>query len=466
MTAKGANLRSVKRFARLAGVVVAITCVVAPAASAHPLGNFTVNRYSGLEIAPDEVVIRYALDVAEVPTFQELTRIDGDHDGTASRGELSSYAISKASFVLEGLQLFADGRRLTLHSAGADAELRMGQGGLRVLRLEAGFVASLPPGASQIEYRDANFTGIPGWKEISAIGVRGEGVKTSTVPLRSISDALRAYPASLLKHPPADAAASIRIGPGPNLVAPSTRTSDERRVATTRLLGSRFASLIERDLTAASILVALLLAFAFGTMHALGPGHGKTVMAAYLAGAHGGVRDAAVLGLAVSLMHTLSVIALGAATVVLTNLFSPAAIYPWLTLASGAIITVFGALLLARRVRRAGDHAHASSRELLTRRGLTAIALSGGLVPSPTAVVVLLGAVALRRVAFGVALVGAFSAGLAVALAVVGVMILRARAFAASRWETADRSIVPVLSSCVILTIGIFLTVRAALALA
>jgi len=460
------------RFVRLVCVVFAILIATAADASAHPLGNFTVNRFSGIEVSPRAVRVRYALDIAEVPTFQEFATIDSDRNNVASPSELSAYAQKKAAFVIDGVRIAIDGVTTARPALGdAAAALNKGQGGLQVLRLDITFWVPLPRTTATIAYRDYNLATLPGWREVVATGVDGEAVIDGDVPLQSVSNGLRAYPARLLTHPPSVTSARIRVAPGAQ-VTPSPSPTDARTVVTTRLYGKEFASLIERDLTLPSIVVAIMLALGFGALHAIAPGHGKTVMAGYLLGTGGRIRHAVGLGVAVSLMHTASVIALSLLTLWLTNVFAPATVFPWLALASGLIIAGLGAGLFVVRwrarthARAPHEHEHLPpTASPFSRKGLAAIAISGGLLPSPTAVVVLLGAVALHRVAFGVVLVTAFSVGLAAALAAAGILVLRARSLAESRWGIGPASILPSLSSAALFAVGVFLTVRAAMAL-
>jgi len=226
------------------------------------------------------------------------------------------------------------------------------------------------------------------------------------------------------------------------------------------------------------MLVALVLAFGFGALHALGPGHGKTLMAGYLIGAGGRARHAIAVGGSVAVMHTASVLALGFVVLTVTEVFAPERVYPWLGLVSGLIAFALGASLLVARLGSWGrrhaagdrhhddhrdephDHGHVHPAEPLSRRSLTALAVAGGMLPSPTALVVLLAAVALDRLAYGLALIGAFSVGLATALVVVGLVALRARDAVAGRMSGRAARLVPVLSAASIALLGMVLTLR------
>jgi ABC-type nickel/cobalt efflux system permease component RcnA len=226
------------------------------------------------------------------------------------------------------------------------------------------------------------------------------------------------------------------------------------------------------------VVLSLAVAFGFGALHALGPGHGKTITAAYLVGKEARARQAAAVGAAVALMHTASVLVLGLVVFVVARSFPPDRVYPWLTLATGVVALGLGTGLLMVRVRARrtsvdaphghshthphglehGDHTHLA--RPISGRGLAALAVAGGILPSPTAFVVLTGAVAAHRVGYGLALILAFSAGLAASLMMVGLLALRARAAVgrhlAGRWV----GVVPIASALVIVGFGLFFATR------
>ena len=458
----------------LSGVVAAV--LSAPAtAIAHPLGNFTVNRYAGIEVAPGEVRIEYVLDMAEIPTVQVRLAIDTDADGTITDPERSGWAARTGLELLANLTLTVDGRAVALDVVSSSVRFRPGQGGLDILRLEATFAA--PVGASgELAFADANFADRIGWSEVTAAGTDGTAVARSSVPSRSVSNALLSYPQDLLASPldVHEATLSFRPGTGaPSAVATVGVGANSSRPDVT---GGAFAGLVGR--TGPFMLVALVLAFGFGALHALGPGHGKTLMAAYLVGAGGGARHAIAVGGSVAVMHTASVLALGFVVLTVTEVFAPERVYPWLGLVSGLIAFALGASLLVARLgswggRRVGPEHHAAGTaghehvhlvpgpaEVLSRRSLTALAVAGGLLPSPTALVVLLGAVALHRIAYGLALIGVFSLGLATSLVVVGLVALRARDAVAGRMSGRTARLVPVLSAASIALLGLVLTFR------
>jgi nickel/cobalt exporter len=457
------------KFAVVGGAIWALAAM--GAAGAHPLGNFTVNRFSGLEISRSEVTLHYVVDMAEIAAFQETAEIDTDSDGRAEAPELDSYAALLADRLRAGIALEAGGAPVALGVERTDAALLPGQGGLEILRIEIDYVGELPDARTTIEYSDANYSSRIGWKEIVAYASGGQGLAESSVPSRSISDELRSYPEDMLSNPVQVTTAEVSVAPGAVGEVPgASRGSVD--ATPPELAGGWFTRLVERrGLSPLFVLGAIALAVGAGALHALGPGHGKTVMAGYLVSSEGRTRDAVTIGVAVSLMHTASVVALGLITLWASRLFPPETVYPWLSLTAGMVVLGLGGWLLYARLRhrRAHDHGehhdhhHAPPNgELLSWRGLGAVALAGGLLPSPAALIVLLGAVALHRIAFGVALVAAFSVGLAAALTLIGVLVLRARAFAARRLGSRVATWIPIASATVICAVGAVLTWRAA----
>ena len=451
----------------LLGVVAAV--LLAPAiAAAHPLGNFTINRYAGIELAPGQVRIDYVVDMAEIPTVQVRPEMDADGDGEITDAERAAWATRTAPDLGSGLEVSIGGRPVPLHVVSASARFRPGQGGLDILRLEAAF-AGPAPDEGRLSFADTNDGDRIGWREVTAVGVEGTALATSSVPARSVSNALLSYPRDLLSSPLDVTTATVSFRRGPSTVVAGsepTAASGLRPDVT----GGAFAGLVGR--TGPFMAVALVLALGFGALHALGPGHGKTLMAAYLVGAGGRVRHAVIVGGSVAVMHTASVLALGFVVLTLTQVFAPERVYPWLGLASGLIALGLGAMLLVSRLGRWGrasaddhphDHGHGHVHEHaspLSRRSLTALAMAGGILPSPTALVVLLAAIALGRVAYGLALIAAFSLGLAGALVVVGILALRARDALARRVSGRTARLVPVLSAASIALLGLVVTLR------
>jgi ABC-type nickel/cobalt efflux system permease component RcnA len=229
------------------------------------------------------------------------------------------------------------------------------------------------------------------------------------------------------------------------------------------------------DLGWSVMLFGMLAAFAFGAVHALSPGHGKTLVAAYLVGSRGTPRHAIFLGLMVTFTHTVSVFALGLVTLYLSRFVLPETITPILGAISGITIVWVGAMLLYRRTigraqaQPAGGlaHHHGDGRvhthvpDEMSVGGLIALGASGGLVPCPSALVLLLTSVSLGRIAFGLTMLVAFSLGLAVVLSGIGLAVLYARHLIPEKSGVMRSKAVrylPVASAAFIVCVGIAMT--------
>jgi nickel/cobalt exporter len=418
-------------------------------AAAHPLGNFTVNRFSAVELSGRDVYVQYVLDLAEIPTYQEGGRVRSpSFPSTLARG-----------FVLE-----LDGTRTVLVPVKHKLSTKPGAGGLPTLRFEAVFRAHPRAQGTALVFHDTNFADRIGWKEIVVRADRGASIQWSSVPSTSESDELRAYPKNLLKSPldVTLARARVELGSGPG-VTPSL----EGALAAKRT-GGGFESLVGRgELDAGVILVSLLIAAFWGAAHALTPGHGKAIVAGYLVGSRGKPRHAVLLGVVVTVTHTAGVFALGVVTLLLSQFVVPERLYPWLTVASGLlVVAVGGSVFWSRWRQRRGhrqrhEHHHPHSHTPDTR-GLLGIGVAAGLLPCPSALVVLLSAISLHTVGFGLALIVAFSLGLAATITSIGLLAVFARrAFGRLALDGPLVRALPALSALAILAVGIGITVNA-----
>ena len=441
--------------------VAAIALAATASASAHPLGNFTINRYSELDVSGNRLYVLYVLDLAEIPTFQ-LEQAGGI--------DVSAYARRIAA----GAYVSVDGRPARLAPVRHALAFPPGQAGLRTTRLEVLLSGPRLHGHPFVVYRDNNYAGRIGWKEIVVRTGSGARLISSTAPAKSISDRLRAYPKNLLQSPLEVTEARARVsagaasGPPPSLIS---RAELEQRVAVRAVSDGGFASLIVHDrLSAGFIALSLFIAFFWGAAHAFSPGHGKSIVAAYLVGSRGTARHAALLGLTVTVTHTIGVFALGLITLSLSQFIVPDSLYPWLNLVSALLIVGVGVSVLRWRLREwrhlhehDHDHDHGHSHDpALSLRRLLGVGISGGIIPCPTALVVLLAAISLHRVGYGLVLILAFSFGLAAAMTGIGVLAVTARrAFRRVNFEAGLIRLLPAVSALVVLGLGIAMTARA-----
>ncbi len=468
--------------ASLLGACLLASALLGPAgASAHPLGNFTINHLSQVRISKGRVEVHYILDQAEIPTFQEIQSFDRDGDGRIDGGERGSLLTQKLGEIGSGLKLSEGGRRLAF-GAPSDASLSFpaGQAGLRLTRVEADFSAALPATAGRVGFDDETYAARVGWKAIQVLPGEGTDVRSS-VPSSDPTDGLRAYPVDLLQSPPDLHTASFAVSPGEGRV--SAPDAPDGGAATTDRAQDGFAGALAGGNTHGWLVLLLLAAAAgWGALHALSPGHGKSMVAAYLVGSRGTPRHAAILGVTVTITHTFAVFALGLITLFASQYVLPEDLYPWLGIASGVSVIVVGFAVMRSRFLRwrslrrhdhghshshSHDHSHAPPEGPITMRGLLALGVSGGAVPCPSALVVLIAAISQHRVGLGMVLILAFSVGLAATLTGVGLAVLYGgrvierlrpeRRLLGARFAGA----LPAISASLIVLAGTLITLRA-----
>jgi nickel/cobalt transporter (NicO) family protein len=532
----------------LCAAVALLAAWGATSASAHPLGNFTVNSYLRVEASGGELYLRQVVDMAEIPTFRERSAVEG-------AGGLAAYAADRARERSADIELTAGGRRLRAVPVSQTAGFRPGQGGLKVLRYAAWYrvpgAAGLDGEGLRVDVSVPTYRDRLGWHELVVRASSGAGVADATVPDDDVSDELRAYPGGLLNSPLAVSEASFSWSPGEGAGAVGPLTADpDSRVEESSPGG--LSGLVDDDLSVGVVAVALLLAMAWGALHSLSPGHGKTMVAAYLVGTRGTARHAFILGLFVTVTHTLGVVALGLVTLFASRYVLPETLFPWINLVAAALVVAVGIWAARRRLgslrrrlahRRAhargrphgheagaahghghghahthahahahagaavpalavaggaaahglphahrhhghshghahahdhhhdhhdhghdhgpGGHTHAPP-EGLSMRSLLAVGASAGVIPCPSALVLLLGAIALGRVGYGLVLVLAFSVGLAGLLSLIGLLVIYARRFI-ERLPLDGRvaAAIPALSALAIVALGVVLMARA-----
>ena len=525
---------------------------------AHPMGNFSISHYSGIRVERGFVEIRYLIDLAEIPTFQEIQQngLVAKPDNASTR----SYVSKQGEILRAGLRLTLNGQPLSLRTESAEFIFPPGAGGLPTMKMAFLYRATIvQPGQTAgsagefaLYYRDDNFPSRVGWKEVVATAGSGVTIANASVPATDRSSQLSNYPTDLLNSPPLDVEANVRLrwnevagvqqaaGPAPSIAAfsgaaksitkakvtqqnsrqsglsraesvelnPKASISQSTPVPQSSLRPntqgtpqSRFTQLMTTTQFGIWFLLgAATIAAGLGALHALEPGHGKTIVAAYLVGSKGTASHAFLLGLIVTASHTASVYALGAVTLYASRYIVPEQLYPWLGAISGLLIAALGSYLFLQRFagheighshgpgghhhhHHALDHTHAHEdvhshdglehshdehshqgdiRSDVSYRQLLALGITGGIVPCPAALVVLISAVALNRVGFGLFLIVAFSVGLAAVLIAVGILMVYARRFMSrfrsdglitTRW-------LPLTSAAVITFLGLAIAVR------
>jgi ABC-type nickel/cobalt efflux system permease component RcnA len=482
--------------------------ILSSAAFAHPMGNFSINHYSKIEAGEKSLKLKYIIDMAEIPTFGERMEMDINQDKIISIEEQNAYLSRKSKELKKGLNLKLNDNPLELIVMSSNMVFLPGAGGLPTTKItieyETNFEKDNLVGVNNVFYMDENYPGRTGWKEIIVLGKKGESyIVNSSATSTDISNELSSYPTDAISSPPQDLQAnfSFSLGIGETGTASSKlqeKYSKSPRVKTPR---NSFTDILERrDLTFGIVLFSLVVAFGFGAFHALSPGHGKTIVAAYLVGSRGTVSHALLLGIIVTLTHTIGVFALGLVTLYASRYILPEKLYPWLGFVSGMMIVVIGIVLFLKRFSRlrrgesedhdpsdghshSYDHAHQGSHsqshhsrshdqnhehshhhdipERVTFSGLFALGVSGGIVPCPEALIVLISAISLHRIGFGLVLIVAFSIGLALVLMGIGLTMVYAKRFM-ERFSGEGKIIrgLPLLSSVIITILGFGIAIQ------
>ncbi len=475
------------------GTLLFFAATAAPLA-AHPLGNFTINHLSKLSFTAERVSVRYVLDMAEIPTYQAMR--EATPDGKMNASQLAAWARGEAAVLLPQLHVRSADAPLELKLDGVSARTRPGAGGLPTLYVTLASHAPLTAGHTgrTFSFADETFPGRLGWHDVV--------VAPATEPTRE----LQSYPSALIGSPRQLTAVDVAAGPDGTVarVTPHAEAQTGGLPATSAARSNQLSDMLARGTSDwGFVALTFLVAIALGALHALEPGHGKTLLAISLVGARATVKQAGILAGSLTIAHTIGVLALGVAINLFKGYFVPESIYPWITLGAGLTIAVIGARAIARQVQErrplahahAHGHAHAHPHEHehvhhpdalhdrahahghshshshddleharehaipgnapLTFGGTVWAAMSGGVAPCPAALVVLLAAIALNQVTYGIFVIVAFSLGLALTLTGLGIAVVRGAGWLQGRPQF-ERFVRygPLVSAVVIATIG------------
>ncbi len=582
MRAPTVRRRPLAVFALVATLTALIAALAAPAAvAAHPLGNFTINHYAALRVGADAIALDVVVDFAEIPAFQERIRFDVDGDGNVTEAEADAAREPECAALQDSLELLVDGSAVDLRLVAAGLAFPSGAGGVPTMRLVCELLAKpaapLDDGAV-VRFSDTSYAERIGWREIVVIGdgLTIAGVDGAPAPTAvDVSARLTSYPESLLTQPldvrsvaftvasggapaapfgaPDAAPVTGNPGPGGPGSSPEASTPAGGPLATASTtpaaggavpggVGGDIPDLFRvADLTPLVALASILLAMALGAGHALTPGHGKTLMAAYLGGTRGTVRHAAGLGLAVTVSHTLGILALAVLVTGAESALPAELVIRTVPLVAAAGFVAIGAWMVIAELRRrrrrvhlaatllrahddeharmhtagpasgpGSDHGHQHEHDqgsghehdhgnghghvhddggpvaadphehshgglhhshlpaddrTISWRSLFVLGLAGGIIPSTSALIILLGTIVAGRAAFGIVLVVAFGLGMALVLGGVGAVMVVARERLERLPSTSRLGPVaaqaPLAASLAVLGIGIWLTAQA-----
>ena len=534
-----------------AGLALAVAALNPTWASAHPLGNFTINHHAGIRIGPDRLGLDLVIDEAEIPAFQARLGLDIDGDGRVSDGEIAAARDPECRKLAAAIHLAVGGVDVPLRLVAAGLSFPPGAGGLSTMRIVCEYDSAFSPvgATATISFRDDSFPERIGWREIVVTGSGWTvGGDANQVRTSSPSDRLTAYPKDLLATPLDDMSIQLTAARGGPVLPPQTvpdavpvagsiageasghvEVSAPAAVAVMDAVPGGVSSaevpsiFRTADLTPLVLVISLLTALALGAGHALTPGHGKTLMAAYLVGTRGTALHAVGLGLSVSLSHTVGILALAAVVVGASDVLPPDTVVRVAPIVAAVSIVAIGGWMLIGELRRRrqrlipthhdgqphhhdpehqghddltaavsgersgssdqhGNHEHShgeqehghggirhtharASASTITWKSLFALGLAGGLIPSTSALLILLGSIAAGRPAFGFILVVAFGLGMAALMAGIGVTLVLARGrlerMPAGTTLARIRGVVPTAAAVLVFGLGLYLTAQA-----
>ena len=516
-----------KNFSRTFIFILFILACCIVSVRAHPMGNFSINHYTGITVEQDAILVHHIIDMAEVPAYTEIkNKISRGGDGKrATPAEIEKYRPGAIRKIAGGLKLNVDGRAVKLQVLDSKVELLDGLPGLKTIWYEMHLRAPFKARAGKqhtVTFRDTNWPekSANGWKEIELFDTHTARI-TERPELSDIhTDKMRNYPEENIPNPPQDISAKFRCELGPGATTASKSSATKSKQGPLQRFMARLPQMTEflerRNYPAWFIAFALCMAFFIGCTHALSPGHGKTLVGAYLIGSNGTVADAMFLGLVVTVSHVASVLILGVIIHLATTNITSDKVYPWFEGASGLLIILIGIWMFARNAMGRGpahvhdqygrhvhpghdhhdhhghdhdhdhnhdhdhhhhhdhahdhhhdhEHSHALQPGRASRTDILMLGVTGGIVPCPTALMVLFAAVALHKVAFGLGMIVAFSFGLAFVLILIGILMVKAKDFMDKHLnETGAIRFLPYVSAAVITLIGCAFTLRAARAL-
>lgn len=530
------------------------------------LGNFTINQFARIKVEKKQVKLHFVVVLGQLPALTALHKADTNDDGVTSQAERDAYVKRLAPTFAKNLKLTVEGKKLPLHLASWTSSLPSESTGFS-LRLDAHYTGKLPAGLHgpihHLKFDNTNYAGRIGWHEIVVKPGTGISIFNTNAVSTSMTEGLSINPHKLPPSGPLDERAvhlAFTAGAAPLGVAmlqprkgyPGASAGhglgEKSGIRATGVAATwinsatkRLVDLISaRHLAPGVALLALLIAIVLGALHAFSPGHGKTVVGAYLIGSRGTPRHALFLGLTVTITHTVGVFAVGLATLFASEFIVPEKLFPILSLVSGLLVVGIGLALFIRRFRGTrkhnhahesdlivahagqGEHAHAhlsehehshhdhdhphehghehphhehphehghehghghhdhhghdpqhdalthshggrvhthlppgTQGERITWRSLLGLGISGGLIPCPSAMVLLLATIALNKTAYGLVLVLAFSVGLAATLSGVGLGFLYARRiFGKARISGRLVQAMPIVSAGLITCVG------------
>lgn len=432
--------------------VPAAMLLISPEAIAHPNGTRLWGHRAEATARPDAIQIDYVVEIPATKLVWMISRYKHIH-GLKRFGPIEEAAFNRdmTKHLQKGLSLEVDGRKVPL-IWNPNYAREQGTGDVGFLEYRLHLLAPLAGDAAghrRIAIRNDNYPIQRAVFHNEIHGRSGAYATNSNVDPSmgwEADDKFREIAFDYNRGERTPALQDKAPGTG-GIAAP---------LADIREAGTLLDLLKHQKITTRVIWIAVLTATFLGAAHALSPGHGKAVVAAYLVGSRGTVSQAIALGGIVTITHILSVVLLGVAGLILAQYIVPEYYAPFVSLISGLIIAAIGIWLFIRRlVHRHPHHRHAMPLAP-SWRGLFALGISGGIVPCPSATAVMLVAIAIGRIGFGLVLIAFFSLGLAIVLMAIGIATVKASSLA---WRIPKGEVLtrwlPVASAAVVTALGL-----------
>lgn len=475
-------------------------------AAAHPLDEFY--QVTFISVGPNSVSLIVELYAGILAAPQVIAQIDADADGQFSAAEQQAYVEQFVGDVTLTLDDASVSLRIDRHEFSPLLEVQAGSGVIRFFL--TGDIAGTEPGPHRLFY-DNNHQPERSLYIVNAISDDPQQVEITAqerdVLQKSVTLELQLYAADAAAPAPETSPARTPqpadIAPAPPPTAapvtlPAGAPTERQRWLT--------GYLYQAQLPVWLMGVVLLASVALGGLHALTPGHGKTLVAAYLIGSRGTVQHAMFLGGIVTFTHTASVIVIGLLALVASASVMQDRLVPAMELLSGLLVVLIGVQLILARWRELrrdnatsahghhhhhhhiddddhhdhphhdhdhsdhdhsdphhhhhhgdGHHHHHDIPERVTVRDLLTLGISGGLVPCPEALGIMVIAIGLNRIVLGLSMVVAFSFGLAAVLIAIGILLVRAKTWLESASQAGQRWQVwlPLISAIIVTLLGV-----------
>jgi nickel/cobalt transporter (NicO) family protein len=435
-------MRSVAPLIIIMGLVVS--------ARAHDIPNARVDRSIQLTLAPGELRVDYEVSLSELTLLQDLKQLVGAVPSDDRSALFDRYGRETSPLNAKGLLVWVDGDEVLLQPRHFDLAIEEHP------RFTFHFSTALPS-HGRLKVRDTNYVASEGTSRLAVRGLTGTKVDGDALPSNVEDIPIR--PVWQLSDLEEKRTKGVEIAFSGSAETPERSGTDTRSTAPSSLKKTNLPALSRLLDRAFGLPWALtcLLAVALGAAHAIQPGHGKTLVAATVVSTRGSAWQGAVLALITTLTHMSSVLAI-AGTLYLTHTTRYTEINTLLARSAGFVIAAIGLWRLGRHLGGYAEHDLEGVGTSPGGRGLVGLGVAGGLVPCWDAVVLILVADLMGKLAVGVLLLAAFSLGMGFVLVLVGVLSSRLSKVLAQRdvlggWERG----LGVAGASILTAIGLYL---------